>query len=199
METRNVSSRVDAAPGGHTSSQKQSLVQPLRDEFRLLMLAARGPVTPEGSKCHWNSTEMHLPPAAGPEPGHRREAEAPGMDAEATAQEFIDPLELELSGAWSPVTQAADPIALGRSAPPGPLEAVLACELVKRVQWGGDRRRGMARIELAAGAVIVLGNEGREVTLDITLPPGDGADGLAERLSKRLEARGILVTAVTVR
>lgn len=202
METRSVPGRLEAPAGGQLGSQKHSLVQPLRGEFRLLLPSASGPVTPEASKCHWNSPETHFPPGVALEVGCRDEGAARRVNDDAPAGEFIDPLELNLAGASLPVTLAGDALALARSALPAPgvpLDAVLAFELVKRVQWGGDRRRGVARIELAAGAVIVLENEGREVTLDITLPPGSENEDLPERLSKRLEARGIAVTAITVR
>jgi len=202
METKSVAGRLEGPSGAQSGGQKRSLVQPLKGEFRLLLEPARGPVTPEASKCYWNSPETHFLSGFALEVGCRDERPV-RRDA------VIDPLELSLACATLPVTPAAEALALARSAvvaaavpavvPPGVLDAALALEMVKRVQWGGDRRRGVARIELAAGAVIVLENEGRAVTLDITLAPGETKDDLPERLSRRLEARGIAVTGVTVR
>jgi hypothetical protein len=79
-----------------------------------------------------------------------------------------------------------------------PIDLALCLEIVKRVQWGGDRRRGVARIELAGGGVIVVSGEGREVTLDVALPDGAASD-VFSKLAERLEARGIAVRELTLR
>jgi hypothetical protein len=65
------------------------------------------------------------------------------------------------------------------------------------VLWGGDRRRGVARIELDgdfAGTTIWIRGEGRALELDVTLGPGLEGSGLTERLIGRLRARGLAVT-----
>ena len=67
--------------------------------------------------------------------------------------------------------------------------------LARRVAWGGDRRKGSARIELSegalAGATLVVHAEQRSVSVEIELPAGAGATGgLQQRLLERLEARG---------
>ncbi len=67
--------------------------------------------------------------------------------------------------------------------------------LARRVAWGGDRRKGSARIELSegalAGATLVVHTEQRSVSVEIELPAGGGAAGdLQQRLLDRLEARG---------
>ncbi len=67
--------------------------------------------------------------------------------------------------------------------------------LARRVAWGGDRRKGSARIELSegalAGATLVVHTEQRSVSVEIELPGGaSGASGLEQRLLERLEGRG---------
>jgi hypothetical protein len=67
--------------------------------------------------------------------------------------------------------------------------------LARRVAWGGDRRKGSARIELSegalAGATLVVHTEHRSVSVEIELPGGTSADqGLRERILARLEGRG---------
>jgi hypothetical protein len=84
----------------------------------------------------------------------------------------------------------------------GALDAVLAAEVLQRVAWGGDRRRGVARLELGgdlAGAVVGVRGEGREVALELTLPAGRSASDLPERLGARLAARGLVVRELVVR
>ncbi|MEO8904625.1 MAG: hypothetical protein ABI488_19630 [Polyangiaceae bacterium] len=67
--------------------------------------------------------------------------------------------------------------------------------LARRVAWGGDRRKGSARIELSegalAGATLVVHAEQRSVSVEIELPGGVSAgSGLQQRLLERLEGRG---------
>ena len=66
--------------------------------------------------------------------------------------------------------------------------------LARRVAWGGDRRKGSARIELSegalAGATLIVHAEQRSVSVDVELPAGTGAQGWEARLVERLEARG---------
>jgi hypothetical protein len=118
----------------------------------------------------------------------------------------MDPLELVLAtpaGVTAVPVAAPPPTAL---APGGllsaPVEPALAPGLIRRVLWGGDRRRGVARIELdgeLAGTSIRLTGEGRALELEVV--PGPGLDGerLAERLVARLGARGIAVLTCEVR
>jgi hypothetical protein len=75
-------------------------------------------------------------------------------------------------------------------------------EAVRRVAWGGDRRRGVARIELGgehAGSAIVVHGEGQSVALSLHSVAGARTAELAERLLERLRARGLDVTGVDVR
>jgi hypothetical protein len=71
----------------------------------------------------------------------------------------------------------------------------LLAGLVRRAAWGGDRRKGSARIELSgalAGATLLVHSDGRAVSVEIELPVGlgSGAAGLERRILERLERRG---------
>jgi hypothetical protein len=90
------------------------------------------------------------------------------------------------------------------SATPSPTSAALPLRedlqnlltgLARRVAWGGDRRKGTARIELSegalAGATLVVHTEQRSVSVEIELPGGSSAgQGLEQRILDRLEGRG---------
>ena len=66
--------------------------------------------------------------------------------------------------------------------------------LARRAAWGGDRRKGSARIELSegalAGATLVVHAEQRSVSVELELPSGVAAAGWQQRIAERLEARG---------
>ena len=120
----------------------------------------------------------------------------------------LEPLELSLAGRPGAVPiVAGDPASPamtgGRSVPSVPtVEAALVEQVVRRVVWGGDRRRGVARIELdgaLAGTSIWLRGEGRALEVELVLGPGLEDQGLAERLLGRLRTRGIEVARCEVR
>ena len=66
--------------------------------------------------------------------------------------------------------------------------------LARRIAWGGDRRRGSARIELSegalAGATLVVHTDQQTVSVELELPAGMPAQGWQERIAQRLEGRG---------
>jgi hypothetical protein len=74
---------------------------------------------------------------------------------------------------------------------------------VRRIAWGGDGRKGSARIELGAGAlagaVIVVQADAGQVSIDIDLPPDADASAWRDRLRERLNGRGLSVAELTVR
>ena len=71
-------------------------------------------------------------------------------------------------------------------------------QLVKRIAWAGDRRRGSVQLELGAGrhagtVVTVHADDGRvRVELD-----GANADELRSKIRARLERQGLAVESVT--
>lgn len=67
--------------------------------------------------------------------------------------------------------------------------------LARRVAWGGDRRKGSARIELSvgplAGSTLIVHADQRSVTVELELAPGSSLAGdWQQRISERLNARG---------
>jgi len=123
-----------------------------------------------------------------------RELEGSAKESEAGV---LDPLELALS---KPSFGLTPPTPTARG---GLLLDPLVGELVRAIAWGGDRRRGAARLELGgsrfAGASVVVHAEGRELTIELDAPRHlDGVE-LGERLRKRLESKGLVVRAVTLR
>jgi hypothetical protein len=117
---------------------------------------------------------------------------------------LLDPLAMSLACVGGGPVATAEAVAAPAAATPvsGAFDVVLAAEVLQRVAWGGDRRRGVARLELGgelAGAVVVVRGEGREVTLELTLPAGRSAGELPERLAARLAARGLVVRDLVVR
>jgi hypothetical protein len=65
---------------------------------------------------------------------------------------------------------------------------------VRRVSVGAVQRRAVARLDIGhgryEGAELVIATEAGRVSVELTLPEGTAADGLSQRLSARLEARG---------
>jgi len=110
----------------------------------------------------------------------------------------LDPLARSLA-VPGPVASAAPAAAAPTSVNREVADARELEEAVRRIAWGGDRRRGVARLELGGsyeGTVVTVRGEGREVSLRLELRPGTDARNLPERLVERLTARGLTVTAV---
>jgi len=132
----------------------------------------------------------------------RRQWNVADEDAERPAQPrhglALDP------NAWLASLKADVAVASNSAAPtvaqaapiPEDLQALISA-LVRRVAWGGDRRRGSARIELSegplAGATLTVHTEAREVRVELDLPSGmAGAGDWSERIVRRLEERGFV-------
>jgi hypothetical protein len=114
---------------------------------------------------------------------------------EREAEPTLDPMEIVLA---SPPTSPSPTHLTPR------IDFVAAVEeLVRRVSWGGDRRSGAARIELGGGALaggsILVQTRGRQVQVEVELPPGADGRELEARLSQRLAARGLEVVVITMR
>lgn len=160
--------------------------------------------------AHWPAPGSDHSPAAqtcaeGPlrTPQHRARrhagdaAETEGGEAKPASEGTLDPLCCQLA-----VNQE-----LGSFVQPNPLAGVapaalplredlqnLLTGLARRVAWGGDRRKGSARIELAegalAGATLVVHADRHTVSVELELPTGMAAQGWPERIAQRLEGRG---------
>ena len=140
---------------------------------------------------------------AGPPHGRSRREPEPASDTEGkTAQsQLLDPLWCQMA-CQLPIHPGITPaVGLAASAaqasPALPLRddlQNLLTGLARRVAWGGDRRKGSARIELSegalAGATLIVHTEQRSVSVELELPAGVGAQGWEARLVERLEARG---------
>jgi hypothetical protein len=78
-----------------------------------------------------------------------------------------------------------------------PLPERLASEIVRTIAWGGDRRRGAARIELGGerfgGTKVTVEVDGDRLRLGLDAPPGVDSVELRQRLTARLERRGLSV------
>ena len=81
--------------------------------------------------------------------------------------------------------------------------AELMPAVVRRVAWSGDARRGSVRMELGegalAGATLIVHAEGGRVQVGLDTPVGVDAEAWRDRLSARLEARGLDVESLEVR
>jgi len=156
-----------------------------------------------------------LPHLDVPQEGDTRAPRAAArVESEVVASEGGDALAgegPEASMPEGPIPVGVDPLAAlagsfgtGAGVAPVPTDArawaahePLVCEIVRAIAWGGDRRRGTARIELGGarlgGGTVVVHAEGSVVRLDVEGPPGIDADALRARLVARLEARGFSV------
>jgi len=79
----------------------------------------------------------------------------------------------------------------------------LVPELVKRIAWTGDARRGTVRMELGsgelAGSTVTVSADNGRVTVQVNTAAGTDADAWRTRIANRLEARGLSVESVEVR
>ncbi len=129
--------------------------------------------------------------------GRRGHELAPEPDLDSR-QAPLDPLWCQMAlhpGCTAPVMQAAPPAALSLR---DDIQNLLT-GLARRVAWGGDRRRGSARIELAegalAGATLIVHTEHRSVRVEIELPGGAPAtQDLQQRILERLQGRGFVAS-----
>ncbi len=79
----------------------------------------------------------------------------------------------------------------------------LVPQLVKKIAWSGDAHRGTVRMELGAGelagATLTVSAENGRVSVRVDTPPGTDTAAWRERLSNRLEAKGLSLDTVEVR
>lgn len=141
-------------------------------------------------------------PPAPPEPmAPRREREEPAPKDDLPP---FDPMVRSLAHpVLAPPLQAPPPPAVDPAAlPVVPLDTLLQ-RLVKRVAWGGDGRRGAARLTLGAGkldgATVTVLSEPDGLVVEVDLPPGMDGAALCDRIEKRLADRGLPLREITVR
>jgi hypothetical protein len=184
-----------------SQSKKNIDIKGLKLGFQSLLLNALA------SRCGqfgpMASAGFHGPKGV-PNAGHARlvpKASRPSSGRAGRAEAELDPLARSLA---LPGLLPAPPVhspAFVASPLPNLADARVLEDAVRRIAWGGDRRRGVARLELGGsyeGTVVIVQGEGREVALRLELGPGAAVNRLPERLVERLAARGLTVTEVEV-
>lgn len=171
--------------------------QPEGREARTAMPPSEEPPQTDGARMP--VAERDAPGEGGAEQGQEDDrGQAPTL--EPPTEIAVDPLSRALAHAGPRVPPAAEP--LPHNVVPPELEQLLT-RLVRRAAWGGDGRKGSARLELGAGplegATLLVHAEAGELTIDLELPPGASADEWRSRLAARLEARGLSVRELNVR
>jgi len=137
-------------------------------------------------------------PREGPQARTRRDPEAPSAsEAKPDREPLLDPLVCQLavnSGPSSFVQHSPAACAAPAALPLREDLQNLLTGLARRAAWGGDKRKGSARIELSegalAGATLLVHAEQRSVSVELELPPGVAAQDFQQRIVERLERRG---------
>jgi hypothetical protein len=183
---------------GLTACSRQSPKRPELlnnfQKFRDILQARAGALPGAGV-----SAELGAPaPSAGSRPRERPGAEA--ADADAPRRVSADP-ERALEPEPSPLEPLA--VLLGSfagvesrtSEPAGALPDRVVSDVVRSIAWGGNQRRGAARLELGGdrygGTRLVVEVDGDELRLRVDAPPGVDSDELRARLAERFARRGL--------
>lgn len=78
----------------------------------------------------------------------------------------------------------------------------LVPQLVKKIAWSGDARRGTVRMELGAGdlagSTLTVSAENGRVSVHVAAPPGTDTAAWRARLESRLTERGLALDTVEV-
>lgn len=181
----------------HTATTKLIGFSELVRSFRsILQSSDKNPsilsaTDPEGAAAHFGPTVR----------------ERPLLGDQESSGPNVDPLELLLAGAGPPIrslpVEGHLPDPLGKVVTAGAnVETPVIEHVVRRLFIGGDRRRGVARIDLDgdyAGTTLWVRGEDGAIELEVVLGPGLSADGLPERLLGRLRASGLEVSSLEVR
>lgn len=140
---------------------------------------------------------------ATPRPASRPARVEPELPAVTPPAEPFDPMARALA---LPVSRGIEPAPTPAAAPSPALTLPdeLALErLVRRFAWGGNGKRGSARIELGsgalAGATLVVHAEGREVSIEVEGGQGGAVEDLARRVKARLDSKGLVLGEVSHR
>ena len=101
----------------------------------------------------------------------------------------------------SPEAPAAAPVASVETATRPSLESMLP-ELVRKIAWSGDGRRGSMRLELGAGSLsggtLTVHADAGRVRVELDAPAGTDVAAWKARLSERLAQRGVEVDEIVV-
>ena len=148
-------------------------------------------------------TKGTLPTAVAHRRPHDERRERDARDEREKDVDPLDPANRRLAQLAPPHARIDAPATPARVAEPGgevaprarvSLEELLP-QLVRRIAWAGDRRRGSVQLELGAGrhagtVVTVHADDGR-VRVEV-----QGSDELRERIGARLASRGVDVESV---
>jgi hypothetical protein len=152
--------------------------------------------TPQGAKLETALAQAVQGVTAEPEKrGHRHDHEADELDPSARQAAQLAP----------PMTVAPrDEAALAAPATNARVSLEdLVPQLVKKIAWSGDAHRGTVRMELGAGelagATLTVSAEHGRVSVRVDTPPGTDTGAWRERLSSRLQAKGLTLESVEVR
>lgn len=150
--------------------------------------------------CKMQTTALPQAVHFAPEDPDKRGHHAPHADDE------LDPSARQAAQLAPPMTlaprqdeaSAAAPLANARVS----LEDLVP-QLVKKIAWSGDAQRGTVRMELGAGelsgATLTVSAEHGRVSVRVDAPPGTDTTAWRDRLTARLEARGLALDTVEVR
>lgn len=124
-----------------------------------------------------------------------------------TTDDDLDPMARRAAQLAPPVqlgapAAVAEPSAIVDTHARVSLEEILP-QLVRKIAWAGDGKKGSVRIELGAGelagsTLLVHADEGK-VRVELNVPPGVDAHAWKERIHSKLTARGLDVESVDVR
>ena len=212
-ESRSAGPAEAAGPGRQVpeAKKKNGLERPFGELLKGAPSLGRGPGGPEPRRGEISKVRPPCPDAgcdpwralgrAGEAPPDAVEEKSPrGRHAGAHADELVEPLACSLA---VPLSRVAPSISPAERPADASLLAPVVAQLVRRLSWGGDGRRGVARIEVGAGslagATLLVTAEGGEVRVEVDLPPGGTAEAWANRLATALEARGVRVAGIHLR
>jgi hypothetical protein len=181
-----------------TKSPLKTLVAKRKDPFcRQFDMTPSAHRAPDAAPAK-TPTKPHPTPDAREDEGPRRKSER--------LDDALDPMTRHLADLTMPLTSSARPVDTSTITSHGPRTAMVSLEgllpeLVRRIAWAGDRRRGSAQLELGAGAyagttITVHANDGR-VRVEVHGSDDCAANQLRARIAERLAGRGLDVESVT--
>jgi hypothetical protein len=189
------------------SASRTVLSSPFRG---LLASAHRGAIPAEGPmRASGVTAEAQIAPSGTLKPLQRRVRRGPDeeddrdtkSDGSARRPSHLDPMLCQMAMHPGVASLAVEPSTAAAASPPSSMREdlqSLISGLARRTAWGGDRRKGSARIELSegvlAGATLTVHADDRSVSVELEMPSAmSSADDWERRIQERLEARGFAV------